>query len=46
MCLQNVGCNDGQQTVTSQNVIDYEAKGISTVHGFEVELLEAVLPIV
>ena len=39
----NIGYNDGQATVTAQNVKDYEAKGLSTIHSVETQLLEAVL---
>jgi len=42
----NIGYNDGQATVTAQNVKDYEAKGLSTIHSVETQLLEAVLPII
>jgi len=42
----NIGYNDGQDTVTAQNVKDYEQKGLSTIHAMEIQLLEAVLPII
>jgi hypothetical protein len=42
----NIGYNDGQTTVTAQNVKEYESKGLSTIHAVETQLLEAVLPII
>jgi hypothetical protein len=42
----NIGYNDGQTTVTQQDVKDYEAKGLSTIHAVESQLLEAILPII
>ena len=42
----NIGYNDGQTTVTAQDVKEYESKGLSTIHAVEIQLLEAVLPII
>jgi len=42
----NIGYNDGQTTVTPQDVKDYEAKGLSTIDAVESQLLEAILPII